>query len=106
MLLQSHFLRASVTDEGESHPHKRFNVRVHVLVARALRRRARPGHVQVAAPLFGHALRQRGQLCCRAAAQALACAKPHCLAETGSTLNSQCLRQGTLHVWDRLILNP
>ena len=49
------------------------------LIARAVCGRAGPGHVQVAAPLLGHALRQRRQLGRRAAAQPLACADALCL---------------------------
>ena len=64
---------------GKVYLHERCNVRVHVLIARAVCGRAGPGHVQVAAPLLGHALRQCRQLGCRAAAQALACADTHCL---------------------------
>lgn len=77
--LDSRQLRAPWTEEGRIYLHERCYVRVHMLVARAVGGRAGPGHIQVAAPLLGHALRQRRQLGRRAAAQALACTETHCL---------------------------
>jgi hypothetical protein len=53
--------------------HERGDARVHALVARALRRGARPRGIQVAAALRVRALRQRRQLRRRRAAEPLAC---------------------------------